>query len=63
MIEEDNEGFGLNAYNSKIEDPSSTNCINSSINENVKKVQILHYKNNKIKSMVDKIIKNEPLGQ
>lgn len=63
MVEEDNEGFGLNSYNSKIEDPSSTNCINSTICENAKKVVSMHEKSNRVKSMIDKILKNQPLGQ
>lgn len=31
MLEEDNEGVGMNSYNLKCEDPSSTNALNSSI--------------------------------
>jgi len=29
MFEEDNEGYGLNAYNEGCEDPQSTNAINT----------------------------------
>ena len=35
MLDEDNDGFGLNKYNEKIEDPQSTNAINTSINESL----------------------------
>lgn len=33
MIDEDNEGFGLNSFNEnfKIDDPAATNAINSSV--------------------------------
>lgn len=31
MLEEDNEGIGMNSYNIKCEDPSSTNALNTSI--------------------------------
>jgi hypothetical protein len=44
MIEEDNEGFGINQYNKLIDDPSSTNAINSSISielDSLKKVDNL----------------------
>lgn len=31
MLEEDNEGFGLNSYNTKCDDPAATNALNTSI--------------------------------
>jgi nucleolar complex protein 3 len=31
MIDSDNDGFGLNSYNDKIEDPQATNAVNTSI--------------------------------
>lgn len=39
MVEEDNEGFGLNAYSTRIEDPSSTNALNSSIHEELEELK------------------------
>ncbi len=35
MLDDENDGFGLNKYNEKIEDPQSTNAINTSINEDL----------------------------
>lgn len=35
MLDQDNDGFGLNRYNEKIEDPQSTNAINTSIYEEI----------------------------
>lgn len=31
MFEEDNEGYGINAYNQGCEDPQATNAINTEI--------------------------------
>jgi nucleolar complex protein 3 len=31
MLEEDNDGYGMNAYNENVEDPQATNAINSSV--------------------------------
>jgi len=39
MLEEDNEGFGINSYNVKCDDPSCTNALNSSIYEEVKVIK------------------------
>jgi len=39
MLEEDNEGFGINSYNVKCDDPSCTNALNSSIYEEVKEIK------------------------
>ena len=38
MLDEDNEGYGLNMYSEKCSDPSSTNAINSSIFPELKKI-------------------------
>lgn len=35
MLDTDNDGFGLNRYNVRIEDPQSTNAINTSIFEEI----------------------------
>jgi len=47
-LEEDNEGFGLDLYNSKIEDPQATNALRSYIVEDLKKIQ-------KVKILLKKI--------
>ena len=39
MLEEDNEGFGMNSYNVKCDDPSCTNALNSSIFEELKEIK------------------------
>lgn len=40
MIEEENEGYGLNSYNEKCEDPSSTNALNSSIYSELNTIKV-----------------------
>ena len=36
MFDDDNEGFGLDAYCEQLKDPSLTNAINSCINPEIK---------------------------
>lgn len=31
LLDEENEAFGINVYNEKIEDPQATNALNASI--------------------------------
>lgn len=38
LTEDDNEGFGFNSYSIKIEDPSATNALNSSIFSEMKAI-------------------------
>lgn len=40
MLDSDNDGFGLNRYIEAIEDPQSTNAINTSIHEEITKVSV-----------------------
>lgn len=35
MLDPENEGFGLDMYNSKVQDPLLTNSINASITEDL----------------------------
>ncbi|EGR28749.1 hypothetical protein IMG5_169460 [Ichthyophthirius multifiliis] len=60
MLDDENDGFGLNRYNEKIEDPQTTNAINTSINEDISKISN-QTKSNEIKNIVNKILKQEPL--
>ena len=38
MFEDDNEGYGINSFNSHIEDPQSTNAINTEIISNLRMI-------------------------
>ncbi|CAD8176296.1 unnamed protein product [Paramecium pentaurelia] len=63
MLEEDNEGFGINSYNVKCDDPSCTNALNSSIYEEVKEIKNKFNNQQKLISIVSKLLKNEPVPQ
>ncbi|KAL4456085.1 hypothetical protein ABPG74_014046 [Tetrahymena malaccensis] len=60
MLDSDNDGFGLNRYNERIEDPQSTNAINTSIHEELTKVQATQ-SNPEIKNICKKILESAPL--
>ncbi len=38
LLDEENETFGINIYNEKIEDPQATNALNSSIINEMKTI-------------------------
>lgn len=39
MLDPDNEGFGLDMYNQKVQDPLLTNSINSPITEELSQLE------------------------
>lgn len=61
MIDSDNDGFGLNMYNQKIEDPQATNAVNTSIYSELLIIQKLNSKTPEISNLINKILKLEPL--
>ncbi|CAD8094595.1 unnamed protein product [Paramecium sonneborni] len=63
MLEEDNEGFGMNSYNVKYDDSSCTNALNSSIFEEIKEIKNKYKNQQKLQSIVTKLLKNEPMPQ
>lgn len=44
MFEEDNEGFGLNSFNSMVEDPQCSNAINTEVITFLKAINSKHSK-------------------
>lgn len=51
MFDDDNEGFGLDAYCEQIKDPSLTNAINSCINPEIKSLVQVFFIFNLVKTM------------
>lgn len=56
MFEEDNEGYGINSFNSAIEDPQASNSINTSLIELLIEVKKVADKNSAELTLVNKLL-------
>lgn len=61
MLDQDNDGYGLNMYNEKVEDPNATNALNTTIYFDLEDLKNKETQPPYVLTLISKIIKNEPL--